>query len=59
MRNDMKIPVNYKHLENFYGESCELVKAMFFKVCQILCTAVEMQTAQISLCWSVKPLQTP
>lgn len=55
----MKIPVNYKHLENFYGESCELVKAMFFKVCQILCTAVEMQTAQISLCWSVKPLQTP
>lgn len=49
MRNYMKIPLNYKHLEHFL-ESCGLVKTMFFKVSQVLCTAVELQSAQISLC---------
>lgn len=58
MRNYMKIPLNYKHLEHFL-ESCGLVKTMFFKICQVLCTAVELQSAQISLCWPAKPLQTP
>lgn len=28
---------------------------MFFKACQVLCIAIELQTAQISLCWSAKP----